>query len=114
MAVGHYDLRRTKNKQYYFNLKTSNGEVILTSEMYTTKAAANKGIRSVQANSLAEKNFEIRENKSGKSYFVLKARNYQVIGISESHDNEVAAKKGIQSAIKHGSSANVRDLTKSE
>ncbi len=55
MAIGHYDLKRTKNKQYYFNLKASNGEVILTSEMYTTKAAANKGIRSVQANSPAEK-----------------------------------------------------------
>ncbi|WP_434524499.1 YegP family protein [Photorhabdus asymbiotica] len=114
MAIGHYDLKRTKNKQYYFNLKTSNGEVILTSEMYTTKAAANKGIRSIQANSPEEKNFEIRENKSGKSYFVLKARNYQVIGLSELYDDEIAAKKGIQSAIKNGSSVNVRDLTKSE
>ncbi|ERT12867.1 YegP family protein [Photorhabdus temperata] len=114
MAVGYYDLRRTKNKQYYFNLKASNGDVILTSEMYTTKAAANKGIRSVQANSPAEKNFEIREHKSGKHYFVLKARNYQVIGISESFDNETIAKKGIQSAVKNGSSENVRDLTKSE
>ncbi|ETS30348.1 hypothetical protein BB987_00450 [Photorhabdus temperata] len=114
MAVAYYDLRRTKNKQYYFNLKASNGDVILTSEMYTTKAAANKGIRSVQANSPAEKNFEIREHKSGKHYFVLKARNYQVIGISESFDNETIAKKGIQSAIKNGSSENVRDLTKSE
>ncbi|EQB99184.1 YegP family protein [Photorhabdus temperata] len=114
MAVGYYDLRRTKNKQYYFNLKASNGDVILTSEMYTTKAAANKGIRSVQTNSPTEKNFEIREHKSGKHYFVLKARNYQVIGISESFDNETIAKKGIQSAVKNGSSENVRDLTKSE
>ncbi|WP_445497509.1 YegP family protein [Photorhabdus sp. SF281] len=114
MAVGYYDLRRAKNKQYYFNLKASNGDVILTSEMYTTKAAANKGIRSVQANSPAEKNFEIREHKSGKHHFVLKARNYQVIGISESCDNEAIAKKGIQSAIKNGASENVRDLTKSE
>jgi uncharacterized protein YegP (UPF0339 family) len=38
------------NGQFRFNLKAGNGEVIATSESYTTKAAALKGVESVKAN----------------------------------------------------------------
>ncbi|PHM29237.1 YegP family protein [Xenorhabdus budapestensis] len=112
MATGHFDLKKAKNGQFYFNLVAANGDIILSSEMYTTKAAANKGIHSVQVNSLDKTRHEVRKNKSGKSYFVLKARNHQIIGISESYGNETAMKKGIQSVIKIGVTDKVRDLTK--
>lgn len=36
--------------QYVFDLKAANGEVIATSERYTTKAAAKNGIESVRTN----------------------------------------------------------------
>ena len=36
--------------QYRFNLVAANGEIIATSESYTTKAAAMKGIASVKKN----------------------------------------------------------------
>lgn len=39
-----------KNGQYYFTLKATNGQVIGTSEMYTTTAARTKGKASVKAN----------------------------------------------------------------
>ncbi|WP_047679564.1 MULTISPECIES: YegP family protein [Xenorhabdus] len=112
MATGHYDLKKAKNGQFYFNLVAANGDIILSSEMYTTKAAANKGIYSVQVNSPDKTRHEVRKNKSGKSYFVLKARNHQVIGISEYYGNETAMKKGIQSVMKIGTTDKVRDLTK--
>ena len=43
-------VKKTSSGQFRFNLKAGNGEVIATSESYTTKAAALKGIESVKAN----------------------------------------------------------------
>lgn len=37
-----------KNKQWYFNIKASNGKIIATSEGYKQKASLIKGIKSVQ------------------------------------------------------------------
>ncbi|PHM45833.1 hypothetical protein Xmau_00221 [Xenorhabdus mauleonii] len=112
MATGHYDLKKAKNGQFYFHLVATNGDIILNSEMYTTKAAANKGIHSVQVNSPDIKRHEVRKNKAGKSYFVLKARNHQIIGVSEFYANDASLKKGMQSVIKLGPTENIRDLTK--
>ena len=52
--MGHFELKVAKNGQFYFVLKASNGQVILQSEMYTTKAAALNGIQSVQNNASDE------------------------------------------------------------
>ncbi|MBD2783631.1 YegP family protein [Xenorhabdus sp. DI] len=112
MATGHYDLKKTKKGQFYFNLVTTSGDIILNSEMYTTKAAANKGIHSVRVNSPDKARHEVRKNKSGKPYFVLKARNHQIIAISEAHTNEASMKKCMQSVMKIGPTEKVRDLTK--
>ena len=46
--AGKFELKETKSGQYLFNLKASNGQIIATSEQYTTKAAALKGIESVR------------------------------------------------------------------
>lgn len=43
-----YYVRWSSNNQYYFVLKAVNGQVLVTSETYTTKAAALDGIASVK------------------------------------------------------------------
>jgi uncharacterized protein len=52
--MGYYILKKStktvQSQKYYFVLKASNGETIATSEMYSTKQAAQTGIRSVQQN----------------------------------------------------------------
>ncbi|WNN42558.1 MULTISPECIES: YegP family protein [Winslowiella] len=51
--MGYYVIKRSKSTvktEFYFVLKASNGEVIATSEMYTSKQAAHNGIKSVQQN----------------------------------------------------------------
>ncbi|KAB8311280.1 MULTISPECIES: YegP family protein [Rahnella] len=111
MANGHYDLKKAKNGQFHFNLKAGNGEIILTSEMYASKASAENGISSVQANAPHEAQYEVKPSKDGQFYFVLKAKNHQVIGVSEMYTTESAAKKGILSVVKNGPTADIRDLT---
>ena len=45
-----FDRLVAKNGQPYFNLKASNGQVIGTSEMYSSATAMEKGIESVKKN----------------------------------------------------------------
>ncbi|SFX18099.1 YegP family protein [Pantoea ananatis] len=52
--MGYYVLKKGKpslfDQKYYFVLKADNNEVIATSEMYSSKQAAETGIASVQKN----------------------------------------------------------------
>lgn len=48
--MGYFVLKKTSNDQFMFNLHASNGEIIATSEHYTTKQAAQNGIDSVKSN----------------------------------------------------------------
>ncbi|ANI31247.1 hypothetical protein PL78_15635 [Yersinia entomophaga] len=111
MAIGYYELKKAKNGQYYFNLKAGNNEVILSSEMYASKASAENGIASVQSNSPLEAQYELKHNVKNEPYFVLKAKNHQVIGVSESYSSEAAAKNGIASVTKNGPTTTIKDLT---
>jgi uncharacterized protein len=45
---GKFDLKKSSDDQFYFNLKAGNGQVILTSEMYKAKTSALGGIESVK------------------------------------------------------------------
>ena len=106
-----YDLKKSKNEQFYFNLKAGNGEIILTSEMYKAKDGALNGIESVRKNSPQEGRYEIKKSSKDEPYFVLKAANGQVIGKSEMYSSEAAAKKGIASVMKNGPDAVLNDLS---
>jgi hypothetical protein len=50
MAHPQFMLKTAKDGQFYFNLTAKNGQVIASSEMYKTKAAAMNGINSVMEN----------------------------------------------------------------
>lgn len=50
MANPKFEIKKSKNDQFYFNLKAGNGEIIATSESYTTKQGCKNGIESVKIN----------------------------------------------------------------
>jgi uncharacterized protein YegP (UPF0339 family) len=49
VMAGKFVIKKASG-QYHFVLKAANGEIIATSERYTTKAAAKNGIESVKQN----------------------------------------------------------------
>ena len=104
-------LKKTDSGKFMFNLKAGNGEVILTSEQYNSKASAKNGIESVKENSASEGNFEVRTAKNDAPYFVLKAANGQVIGQSEMYSSDSSMKNGIASVMKNAPVAEVDDKT---
>lgn len=50
--AGWYELTNSSDGQFRFVLKAGNAEIILTSELYKTRASAENGISSVQNLSL--------------------------------------------------------------
>lgn len=106
-----YDLVKVKGGQFMFNLKSANGQVVLTSEHYKAKASATKGIESVRANAKKDKQFERRSAKNGKPYFVLLAGNGEPIGRSQLYSSKAAREKGIRCVAKDGPKARVDDKT---
>ena len=111
IMAAKYDLKKSSNGKFMFNLKAANGQVILTSEMYEAKAGAENGIESVRKNGPDDKRFERRESKKGEPYFVLKAGNGQVIGRSEMYSSNAAMENGIQSVMKNAKGAKLEDTT---
>jgi uncharacterized protein YegP (UPF0339 family) len=93
---GYFEVKKAANGQFMFNLKAANNRVVLTSETYSSRAAAETGIASVKKNAADGKNFERKTSTNGKPYFVLKSgNNGKIIGKSELYSSTAAAEKGI-------------------
>jgi uncharacterized protein YegP (UPF0339 family) len=45
-----FEIKKSANGKFHFNLKAGNGEIIAASEMYNSKDAAKNGIESVKKN----------------------------------------------------------------
>lgn len=108
--AGTFELKSTAAGQFRFNLKAANGEIILTSEQYEARPAAENGIDSVRRNSAEDARFERKTSKKGEPYFVLKATNGQVIGTSEMYSSTAAMENGIASVKKNGPTAKLKKL----
>lgn len=110
-CMGKFVITKRANGEFQFNLKAGNGQTILTSEGYTTKAAATNGIESVQKNSQDDSRFDRKESSNGKPYFNLKASNGQIIGSSEMYESVAARENGIESVKKNAPDAETDDQT---
>lgn len=107
--MGTFALKTGKDNQFYFNLKAGNGQVILSSEGYTTQAARDNGIESVRKNSTNDDRYKRLEASDGKPYFTLTAANNQVIGKSELYESRSAMEKGIESVKKNAPDASIKE-----
>ena len=92
--MGKFEITSRKNGEFQFNLKATNGQVILTKK-----------------NSQEEKRFDIKEASNGKPYFNLMATNGQVIGTSQMYANETNMRNGIASVMKNAPEAEIIDLS---
>jgi hypothetical protein len=109
--AGKYELKKSVSGQFHFNLKAGNGQVILSSEMYTSKSGAEGGIDSVRKNAPLDERYERKTASSGDPFFVLKAGNGETIGKSEMYSSTAAMENGIASVKANAPDATVDDLT---
>jgi uncharacterized protein YegP (UPF0339 family) len=109
--AGKFVLKSSGKGKFNFNLKATNGRVILSSESYSSRAAALNGIESVRKNAGKDANFERSTAKNGAPFFVLKAGNKEVIGRSEMYSSKRSMEQGIASVKANAGSAELEDLT---
>lgn len=108
--AGKFELYKDKSGQFRFRLKAGNGENIGSSEAYTTKAAAQKGIDSVKKNAAEATLYDFKEGKNGKHYFNLKAKNHQVILSSQGYASASGARSGAKAVEKAAPEAKVVEV----
>ena len=119
--MGKFVIRQTKTGTK-FDLKAGNGEVIATSEVYSSLDACKNGVESVKKNApvanvenqtvegyATEKHpkFEVYNDKAGEFRFRLKATNGQIIAVSEGYKAEASCLNGIESVKKNAPEAPV-------
>ena len=107
--MGKFVISTRKDGDFQFNLKAGNGQVILTSQGYSSKSGCENGIESVRKNSQNDSAFERNESKNEKFYFNLKAANGQIIGSSEMYESKAACENGIESVKKNAPDATVSE-----
>ena len=99
-----------------FSLAAGNNQIIGVSEIYSSRAAMEKGIESVRKNAPAANvedqtvepaetatcpKFEIYNDKAGEFRFRLKARNGEIILASEGYKTKASCENGIESVRKN-------------
>ncbi len=108
--MGKFEVYQDAKSEYRFRLKASNGQKILASEGYTTKANCMNGIESVRTNSQIDSRFKRKTSSNGKHYFNLKASNGQVIGTSEMYESSSGMENGIDSVKTNAPKAPVEEV----
>jgi uncharacterized protein YegP (UPF0339 family) len=93
--MGVFVISKRSNGDFHFNLKSGNGQIVLTSQGYSSKISCENGIESVRINSQDESKFDFKIASNGKFYFVLKASNGQIIGTSEMYESESTLRSAI-------------------
>ena len=109
--MGKFVISKRTNGEFQFNLKANNGQVILTSEGYSSKSGCENGISSVKTNSLDDSKFDKKTSSNGKPFFNLKANNGQIIGTSEMYESTSGRDNGIASVKSNAPSASTEDLS---
>ena len=99
-----------QKNEFRFRLKADNGQTILSSEGYTTKASCLNGIESVKKNSQKETAFETYEDKKGGFRFRLKAGNGEIIGQGESYTAKSGCANGVESVKKNAPDAKIIEV----
>lgn len=103
--MGTFSILTRKSGEFQFNLKASNGQVILNSEGYASKTNCLNGIESVRKNAAEDQKYECKEADDGRFYFNLKATNGQIIASSQMYESMTAREKGIISVKKNAPDA---------
>ena len=114
-AKAAFEIKRTTDGRYMFNVRAANTQIIASSQIYSSMAACRNGIDSVGANAPiaaiedhtdGEENeekcpkFQIYLDKSGKFRFKLLAANGQnILACTQGYVRKSSCKNGITSVI---------------
>jgi uncharacterized protein YegP (UPF0339 family) len=100
--VGKYAISNTKGGGNHFNLIATNGQVILTSLMFSSLDECRAAIESVRENCTNDNRFDRKTSTNNKHFFNLTAPDGQILGKSELYESLASMEKGIASVKRNG------------
>ena len=92
---GKYEVY-TDGVSYYYNLKASNGELLIKSEAYASKDSVLLAIEAIKRN-IEVGTISVREDKHGLYQFVLTAKNHRILVMSANYSTEKRAQSASES-----------------
>ncbi|MDQ1297238.1 MAG: uncharacterized protein QG611_1218 [Bacteroidota bacterium] len=101
-----------KKNEFRFRLKADNGQTILSSEGYSSKAACLNGITSVKKNAKDPKRVTKSQTPSKMFRFAVTAGNNEIIGISQNYKSESGCNNGIGSVARNAAKAEIKEVAK--
>lgn len=111
MANARFEVYTGGNDEFYFRLVAANGEKILASEGYTSKAGCMNGIESVKKNAPLDERYRKETASDGRSYFKLVAGNNETVGTSQMYKSEDSRDHGIEAVKKAAPDAPVEEVS---
>ncbi|MEO8204288.1 MAG: YegP family protein [Betaproteobacteria bacterium] len=105
----YFEVHKSKDDKFVFNLKAANNEVILTGQTYSSKQHALDGIESVRQNSTEDARYERKTSTASEPFFVLSGANGIVIGSSQMYSSTDAMEGGIASVKANGQTKTTKD-----
>jgi uncharacterized protein YegP (UPF0339 family) len=119
---GAFDIKKSRDGRYVFNLYAANRVIVATSQIYSSSQSAITGIKSVIANAeraniedqtlkqyqpMPYPKWEIYEDKGGQYRWRLLATNGSCILHSQGYTQKSTCKKGIESVIRTAKNAKI-------
>jgi uncharacterized protein len=104
IPVGKYVISKSKSGENYFNLKATNGQVILTSIMFSSIDECMNRIESVRNICEDDNRYDRKISTNNKHYFNFTSPEGQIIGKSEMYEGSGGMENGIASIKKNGKS----------
>lgn len=98
-------IHEDKSGQHRFNLQAPDGEVILSSEGYTSLERCTYGIESVRTNAMIEARYHRTQAESGQYIFLLMSAINQIIGTSEPYTTPAELDNCIESVKENAPTA---------
>lgn len=105
VSTGKYEIYK-ENDFYYIRLIASNGQVMLNSQGYSTKATAKSGLNTIK-NAIKIKNFTISRDKQNRYQFNLYSTRGQLILAGETYPVKASGISAAHSVLKFGLKASV-------
>ena len=120
--TGKFEIKKSKDGRYVFNLYASNSVIVATSQVYSSSSAAMNGIKSVITNApiaqiedqtlrtvttVSFPKWEIYRDKAEHFRFRLCASNGSCVCHSQGYTSKANCKKGIESIVKFAADAEI-------
>jgi uncharacterized protein YegP (UPF0339 family) len=104
-------LTQSVTGHYSYNLRASDGQLLLTSPCFTDRDTAISRINSTRALARRDGNYEVYSAGGGRYYFELKDNKWEMLGASTIYSDEQSVQKGIYSLKCCAKASKLLDMT---